>query len=82
MINVLFFAQFRERLGCSEMTLSLDDMTTVSDLVDLLAQKSGHWSDIFSSDQWLVAVNQSITDGKAKLAKGDEIAFFPPVTGG
>lgn len=80
MINVLFFGQLREQLKIDK--LSLDTVPNVKDLKILLAQRGVMWQEILSSDSTLVAVNQTISSDQTVLSDGDEIAFFPPVTGG
>lgn len=80
MINVLFFGQLREQLKTDK--LSLDTVPNVKYLKILLAQRGVIWQEILSSDSTLVAVNQTISSDQTTLCDGDEIAFFPPVTGG
>ncbi|WP_166422902.1 molybdopterin converting factor subunit 1 [Paraglaciecola sp. 20A4] len=80
MINVLFFGQLREQLNTDK--LSLDTVSNVKALKIVLAQRGVIWRDILASDSTLVAVNQIISNEETTLCDGDEIAFFPPVTGG
>jgi len=75
-IKVRYFASLRERMGRSEDQVSIDkDAVTVADL----------WSKISDdpiAENILVAVNMEYTDTSHELKSGDEVAFFPPVTGG
>lgn len=81
MIKVLFFAQTRELLNTAELAVS-ERPCTVGELRKLLWQKGPDWLSLLTSDKTLVAVNQSISDDDTPLSSGDEVAFFPPVTGG
>ena len=84
MVTLLYFASLRERLGCSREEVALPAGTaTVSLLVEALRNRDPRWSDAFAPGQrWRVAVNQQIADLATPVKPGDEIAFFPPVTGG
>ncbi len=82
MIKVCFFADLRERLGCSE--LSVDDFTgqNVDQLKTFIIQNNPQWEKYFSEKKLLIAVNHSMANNDTTVAAGDEVAFFPPVTGG
>ena len=84
MVTLLYFASLRESLGTSREQVPLARATsTVSSLVDELRSRDGRWSDAFApGKQWRVAVNQQMADMATPLKPGDEVAFFPPVTGG
>ena len=84
MVTVLFFAALRESLGTSrEMVAIGGTNTTVAALVDSLRQRDGAWSEAFAPGKsWRVAVNQRMASLSTPLQAGDEVAFFPPVTGG
>ena len=84
MVTLLYFASLRERLGCSREQVALPpDAPTVSALVDQLRNRDERWSEAFAPGQrWRVAVNQQMADLATPVKPGDEIAFFPPVTGG
>lgn len=86
MIKVLFFAQLREALNCSQLEIPLatgaNDPFTVAKLKALLATRGASWKLIFNEKQVLTAVNQLMANDGTGLASGDEVAFFPPVTGG
>ncbi len=83
-ITVLYFAWLRERTGTAEETLVLPEGgTTVADVVGLLAARSpGHAAAFQNRRMIRCAVNQEFADPSAVLHPGDELAFFPPVTGG
>ncbi|MCG9739371.1 molybdopterin synthase sulfur carrier subunit [Shewanella insulae] len=83
MINVLFFAQVRELLGESTIKVEASEQTTTAEgLRALLAAKDDKWGKVLASDKLLVAVNQTISSWDTQVEDGDEVAFFPPVTGG
>jgi molybdopterin synthase sulfur carrier subunit len=75
-IRVRFFAALRERLGVSELEVSLPDGATVAQV----------WSSATGNeavpDNVLAARNMEYVDVSTRIADGDEVAFFPPVTGG
>ena len=82
MIRVLYFASLRERLG-SDGEAVTDQPASVAGLREMLAARGGDWQQAFSGDQRvLAAVNQEMADDSTVLKDGDEVAFFPPVTGG
>ena len=86
MVTLLYFAGLRESLGCSREQVALpasNATATVSTLVDSLRSRNGRWTEAFApGKQWRVAVNQQMADVATPIKPGDEIAFFPPVTGG
>ena len=84
MVTLLYFAGMRESLGVSREQVSLPSPTsTVSSLVDQLRSRDDRWTAAFApGKQWRVAVNQQMADLATPVKPGDEIAFFPPVTGG
>lgn len=81
MINVLFFAQVRELVDCDRLQLD----ATFNDVEQLraeLATKSDRWALALESGKLLAAVNQTLVSFDHPVCDGDEVAFFPPVTGG
>ena len=84
MVTLLYFASLRERLGVSREQVALPSgNTTVSALVEELRSRDGQWTEAFAHGrQWRVAVNQQMASLATPVRPGDEIAFFPPVTGG
>lgn len=81
MLTVLFFAQLRERLQCDKLQLDTAP-GTVAELRAKLSEKSLLWSELITSEKAIAAVNQTISHNETVLQDGDEVAFFPPVTGG
>lgn len=82
MIKVLFFAQLREQLKCSEITVSANDVESVLQLRDYLILKNPSWVEFLANPTLLIAVNQTLVKSSHVVISGDEVAFFPPVTGG
>lgn len=83
MLTVLFFASLREELGCDRESLALPvDVTTVAGLRDELGRRGEHWQQALNRAGLLVAVEQTLADWDAPLQGHEEVAFFPPVTGG
>lgn len=84
MVRLLFFAAFRERLGRDREEVALPaGAATVGALVEQLRTRGGAWSEVFAAGRgWRVAVNQDMAEAETPLRAGDEVAFFPPVTGG
>ena len=84
MVTVLYFAGLRERLECATERCALPAGTaTVATLVDSLRTRGARWAEAFAQGgTWRVAVNQRMADAATPLKPGDEVAFFPPVTGG
>lgn len=81
MITVKFFAILRETLGCDQLTLT-DVPSDVSQLRERLAKEGDNWAEALEKYGNLVAVNQTFVDDVHPLKSSDEVAFFPPVTGG
>ncbi len=81
-INVLYFARLRETFGAGAETVELAS-GTVADLLATLRARGKLWSDELSGERaFRVAVNQDIADPETTLSDRDEVAIFPPVTGG
>ncbi|MFY9997586.1 MAG: molybdopterin synthase sulfur carrier subunit [Leclercia sp.] len=81
MIKVLFFAQVRELVNTDSLTLDLP-VDNVEALRAHLAAQSDRWALALDAGKLLAAVNQTLVDFSHPLTAGDEVAFFPPVTGG
>jgi molybdopterin converting factor subunit 1 len=84
MITVLFFARIREQLGVDRLSLPLSDTgLTVAQLrQQLIAAHGGDWGKVLTANNIIKSVNQTVSDDTQVLVDGDEVAFFPPVTGG
>ena len=77
-MKILYFARLREVFGESEQ---LSGMPDAASLVAHLRARGGKWEEALSGP-FRIAVNQELAGMDAKLAEDDEVALFPPVTGG
>ncbi len=82
MIKILFFARLREQLSTDSLTITARENLTTELIRQQLAETDDVWNKIMSPDSLLVAVNQEISAWSQQVNDGDEVAFFPPVTGG
>ena len=83
-VKVLYFASVREKLGKDAEELDLPaGVVTVAGLRSHLGSRGGAWADAMAEGKLLrAAVNQDMAQPAAAIKSGDEVAFFPPVTGG
>lgn len=83
-MEVKYFSWIREGVGASEEQIDLpNDVSTVSGLLDLLCARSDAHARVLSERVFVrVAVNQTHVSHEHAITAGDEIAIFPPVTGG
>ena len=82
MIDILYFAWVRERIGVPREQVATD-AATVAELIEELKGREERYALAFSDLRALrVAVDQELTDFDASLAGAREVAFFPPMTGG
>lgn len=81
MINVLFFAQVRELVACDNLVLE-PIFADVESLRQHLERQGARWALALEKGKLLAAVNQTLVSLDHPLTDGDEVAFFPPVTGG
>jgi molybdopterin synthase sulfur carrier subunit len=84
MIDILYFARIRESLGLGKERLELPaGSVDVADLITHLSNTRGEsWSQALGQVNLLVSVNQALVKPDHKIHDGDEVAFFPPVSGG
>ena len=83
-VRVCFFARLREVLGEREISVGLaDEPTTVAQLLEQLALDRGErWAEALGDSRLVIAINQQVSSRDSRLKAGDELAVFPPVTGG
>lgn len=79
MIEVKFFASIREQLGCAQLCLPLPQGGCVADVLRAVEAQTGV---PLAGQHLLAAVNMAHVAMTAPVSDGDEVAFFPPVTGG
>ena len=84
MIKILYFAGLREATGCAGESLVLPaGVTDVQGVLDLLRARGGAWAEALAETKRVrAAVNQDLAGVRSAVRDGDELAFFPPVTGG
>ena len=83
-INICYFAWCKEKVGRATETVSVpDDTNNVGGLIEHLLAKGEPYTEVFSEIDFIrVAVNQEHVGADALIKQNDEVAFFPPVTGG
>lgn len=81
-ITVRFFARLREELATDMLTLEPTPGLTAGQLLAQLAAKGGAWRQLNGDQPVMIAINQTMAKAGHPVHGGDEIAFFPPVTGG
>ncbi|WP_286977827.1 MoaD/ThiS family protein [Pseudomonas sp.] len=82
MIRVQYFARYREALGLDgEQLRDSDEFATVDQLRLFLLARGGVW-DVLGEQNLMCARNQELCSLDEPLEEGDEVAFFPTVTGG
>ncbi len=79
-LTIRLFATLRERLGAPQVTLDLPEEATVADLLEHLARR--YPQALASLHSVLVSVNLEYAERSQRLHPGDEVALFPPVSGG
>ncbi|MEJ1354646.1 MAG: molybdopterin converting factor subunit 1 [Candidatus Sedimenticola sp. (ex Thyasira tokunagai)] len=83
MIKVLYFARLKEQLDTASEEMDAEGVAALGDLVQQLQGRGGVWQEAFGDGQTvMMALNQEMADATTTVADGDEVAFFPPVTGG
>ncbi|PCJ91623.1 MAG: molybdopterin converting factor subunit 1 [Porticoccaceae bacterium] len=82
-MKVLFFGSLREQLGTSELNTALPDgIDTIGQLLASLQAQGDEWKLALGTGNVLFAVNQDMVDADTTISDSDEVALFPPVTGG
>ncbi len=84
MITILYFARLREAFGTGSEQIALPaTVSNMEGLRALLIARGGAWEEELEPGKPVrAAVNQAMAHGETRIADGDEVAFFPPVTGG
>ncbi len=83
-ITILYFARLKEAFGRASERFALpQSVDTVGGLREHLRTRGGSWeTELADTKPVRVALNQEMAAPAARLSPGDEVAFFPPVTGG
>ena len=82
MIRIVFFAQLREALGVNEMQWPVSREEKLESLILALQSQSEKWREVLSRQNLLMSINKEFAKPDSIVKPGDEVAFFPPVTGG
>lgn len=82
-MKVLFFGSLREQLGTGELNTALPNgVKTIGQLLQSLQSQGDEWKLALGTGNVLFAVNQDMVDADTIISDSDEVALFPPVTGG
>ena len=87
-ITIKLFSALREALGESEFELAISGISDASEQVDvaaikaLLSQRGVAWKEALNQPNLVHALNHKVVFTDAMVSEGDELAFFPPMTGG
>ncbi len=81
-IKVSFFAALREQLNCDELQLPITNALTVDQAKQQIIALNPTWEAALSNESLFTAVNHDIVESDFIINPSDELAFFPPVTGG
>ena len=83
MIRLRLFASIKELTNTDEESFPMDNFQTVGDLKKVLSLRGSSWNSVFGGKMLIkAAVNKELVSDDFNLKDGDEVAFFPPVTGG
>ena len=83
-IKLFYFAKVREELGIDREEIDVEtDIKTLAELIAFLKLRGSQWQSIFDmSSSYRMAVNQELVEENYTINANDEVAFFPPITGG
>ena len=81
MVRVKFFAGFREKIGESEVSIDIGD-TTLENLINLLDERHPGVKELIDEKGATIAVNRNVAKMNETIKNTDEVAIFPPVSGG
>ncbi len=83
-VRILYFARLRETFGTGQEAAELPaEVRTLGDLIGWLRSRGTVWAEQLAEGRaWRMAVNQDMAGPETVLNEGDEVAIFPPVTGG
>lgn len=82
-VRILYFAALRDAVGRADESMVLPPgVGTIGELQSFLADRGGEWSALCPGRNVRVARNQRMARADETIVPGDEVAFFPPVTGG
>jgi molybdopterin synthase sulfur carrier subunit len=82
MIIIKYFAKYRELLGVAVEAYATADASTIETLKTVITQRHPKAITMLHDPRCIVALNQQVVTGDVAFKSGDEVAFFPPVSGG
>ena len=84
MVKIFYFAWLRQKIGKNSENITLPDhVKNIADVIDYLCQQSDDYQILKTQNEVInIALNQTYRTSDASVKAGDELAFFPPVTGG
>ena len=83
-MKVLYFSWIKDKLGKSHEEIQVsDNIKTINDLITLLKQNNENYKDVFEDTSSIkVSINMETAGFEDSIHDNDEVAFFPPMTGG
>ena len=81
-MKIIYFANMKQIIGINEESFELKEKIKVRELIDILKRRNKNYSLAFNNSRIQCAVNCQYVDKNFVIKNTDEIAFFPPVTGG
>lgn len=82
MVVIKLFAGFRERTKKEKLEIEIKEETTIDEIITQLKKELPELKTFFESKTAIIALNQEVTTPESKVKNEDEIAIFPPVSGG
>ena len=81
-VQIKLFASLRELFDTPQLDIEIDKTVSVAELIQTICDTNNEFANLYASSAIHVAVNHTMVDMDALISPGDEIALFPPVTGG
>ena len=83
-MKILYFSWIKDKIGKSHEDVQIkDNIKTIDDLVKLLKDSDKNYEEVFKDTSSIkVSINMETADFKDQINNNDEVAFFPPMTGG